>query len=210
MAWDVTTAKTVLGIDAGDTSKDVAIQQALDVVMSTVEKAVGRGLLYARETVYLPTRLRTVLLPRYPVAVVHSPAIEFMHKNGQNGIVVLANAGTEPQTVVDYEGGYDPLPVDLEQAMWEIFLFVWTTINTTTGFPSESSGGAATIVQGTGEVSRVSLADFGSISFDVGATVASSSYDITAATRAEWGWLSPWAWVLKYYRSEAAPTVAFA
>ena len=211
MTWDVATAKTVLGIAAGDTSKDDAIQQTLDVVMAAVETALGRGLAYAREEAMFPASLQTVVLPRYPVAVVHSPAIQYMKKNGANGIVVLAaNSGSGPYIMVDYEGGYETLPVDLEQALWEIFVFVWSTVNTDTGLPSESGGAGATVVQGTGDVSRVSLADFGSVSFDVGTTVAANYTNTNAETLAQWGWLSPWAWILKTYRSEAAPTVSFA
>jgi hypothetical protein len=94
--------------------------------------------------------------------------------------------------------------------LFEMLLYLWGQSNHTTGAPIAGSG--ATMIQGSGDVSSVSIADFGTVRFDVGATVAGGGADATygADTVANWGWLAPWAYILQTYRSEAAPTVAFA
>ena len=120
-------------------------------------------------------------------------------------------AGFHPRevNVVDYEGGFDPIPDDLLNALWEILLDQWSRVDKTTGGPAAGSG--ATITAGSGDVSSISLADFGTVRFDVGATVSGGGgQSVSAAQQAVWGVLAPWASVLAPYRSVTAPTVAFA
>lgn len=213
MAWNLATAKNLLRIPLVDSTKDPQIQIAMETVLASVESLLGRGLLEKRELVTFYDVANSVRLPRYPVkqvvAVNGAPASlvrdQLHHRKG-----VLRLSGLYSASVtVDYIGGFDPLPSDLERALWEIFNYLWSNTDQTTGGPAAGSG--AQIVQGSGEVSRITLSDFGSVSFDVGSQVSGGSSSGGAAAAADvWGWLAPWATTLSIYRSDSAPGVVFA
>lgn len=224
MAWDLATAKTRQGLAPADTSKNVALQSTMDEVLSTVENLLGRGLLKRQETVvFHDVDTRSLRLPRYPVerivAINGKAPNSDVCLRGRVGAIDL-NAGHYwawnaalncHTTKIEYIGGFSPLPSDLERALWEAFDTLWAVSNQTVGGPSAGAGGGASVVQGSGDVSRVTLSDFGSVSFDVGATVSGGGGVASAAGDALiYGWLSPWAFVLNTYRSEAAPSLAFA
>jgi hypothetical protein len=112
--------------------------------------------------------------------------------------------------VIEYIGGFKQFPSALERAMWEALQTIWANSDHTTGVPVAGSGGSS-VVQGGGEVNRISIADFGAINFNYGATVVGGNAASTsAAQQAHWGWLAPWANIFEIYRSEAAPGTAFA
>lgn len=218
MAWDLATARLVAGIPPGDTTKDAALTRIMGRTLAAVETLLGRGLLLRRETVrFYEVDERKVLLPRYPVRRVYSingtPGVIrglLHHRTGWLELGPYDHWGTQDGAVlIDYEGGFDPLPDDLEAALWEALLYLWGMVDQTTGLPRQGAG--AGVVQGSGDISRITLADFGSISYDVGTQVTSSeSSGAGAVAEAMWGWLAPWASVLSTYRSEAAPSIAFA
>lgn len=133
-----------------------------------------------------------------------------------NGFLYWNGSSWRENIWVDYLGGFSfeptdpfPMPEDLKAILLEAFLYLWGQVDQTTGLPAQGSG--AGVVAGSGDVSRLTLADFGSISYDVGATVTGGdSASSSAAAEGVWGWLAPWASLLQIYRSEMAPGVAFA
>lgn len=215
MAWDLATAKIATGIAPADATHDVALQRALDVVLSTVEDHLGRGLLLRREKVrFLNVDTRRFLLPRYPINTVYDvsgASVSDLIIQHRVGWIELRDgaAGANRELEVDYAGGFDPLPSDLEHALWEAFGTFWAGIDPLTGYPVPGSG--PSVVAGSGDVSKLVLPDGGSVTFDVASQISggSSSSGIEVA-QGIWGWLAPWASVLSIYRSEAAPSVAFA
>jgi hypothetical protein len=216
--WDLATAKTKVNIAAADTTSDAALQHVLDLVAATVEKLLGRGLFLRRQTdTFYRFDTNGLLLSRYPIRQIYSV-------NGKSGSFSVHNRmgylylDCAPHyfpngkccITVDYEGGFSQLPSDLEGALWEAFAFIWTKVDHVTGAPV--GGGGATIVQGKGEVDRITLTDFGTVSFNYGtASVGDSGIAAAAAQQAHWNWLAPWAYLLETYRSEASPVgTAFA
>jgi hypothetical protein len=219
MSWDLATAKTILAIPAIDTTKDAFLQGALDTVLATVEHLLGRGLVLRRETVdFYFTNTRRLRVPRYPIQRVFT--INGAPASGSNCVVqnrvgwieicATANLGPNGKVEVDYQGGFNPLPLDLERALWEALRLFWTHTDATTGGPS--AGGSLGVIHGSGDISRLSLPGGGAVTFDVGDSAAGSadSGSSDAADLALWGWLSPWAYILNSYRSEAAVGTAFA
>jgi hypothetical protein len=157
MTWDVATAKTRLGIETDDTSKDIALQAALDVALSVAEGYCDRRFLLEDDVdeFWRPTG-PTVLVRRYPLVKLTTiapldpqqaepppepqPAPTAWRIDKKRGIVFMRGAGfaqpvtpvgAQPQPygaygfVLGYLGGYDPLPPDLEAALWMVFDQAW-------------------------------------------------------------------------------------
>lgn len=202
MPWDLDTVRAVAGYQPADTTHDAALMRVMDVVLATVENLLDRPLLRKRECVeFFNVNDRRLQLPRYPVCKVFAP---------QEGVIVHNRRGwIEPATgqcwrpddmgrvVVDYEGGYDPLPSDLEDALLGAFSFRWDHSDPTTGLPV-AGGGAATTG---GEVSRVTINDFGSVSFASGGSSAAQASSTQGIDPGYWGWLAPWASILMKYQA---------
>jgi hypothetical protein len=214
MSWDLATAKAYLGADDPDTPEgDLIIQQVMDETLSSVEAMLGRKLILTRETVrFLNVDSTMLLMPRFPIRQVHAvdmnglepPGIAF---NAPDSYVVQTKTGWiestyfpgRPVVTVDYEGGYAVLPADLERAMWSAFLTLYADTDPLTGAPPAGAG--STVVAGSGEVSSVTIADFGTVKYDVASSVASES---AAASSAAWGWLAPWYTTFQRYRAGQA------
>ena len=210
MPWDLATAKVHVNIASTDVTSDIALQGNLDIVLDEVQTLLGRGLFERRITEkFYRVSTRDIRLARYPIKTVHSPNCRIVHHRAgwievDHGII----GSLDNTLTVEYTGGFNPLPSALEAALWGAFVTRWGTIDHITGAPT---GGGPTLITGSGDVSRVSFGNFGSVGFDVGTT---SSGGNTQTAQAEltrvWGWLAPWATVLETYRTESAPSVAFA
>lgn len=205
MAWDVQTAREITGAAAA--TPDAALVRAMDVVLALVQRLLARGLFKQRETSrFYNVSSPRIYLRRYPIETVHSvngvPLSGCSIIHHCDGWIQVKNVSATCCTLeVDYTGGYDVLPPDLEAALWEIFLFYWDQLDPLTGLMRPGGGGAAA-AGGTGEVSRVTLADFGTVSFDVGGSSGSSGDSFgRAGPGSYWGWLEPWASVLQTYRN---------
>lgn len=220
MAWTVEQARIYLGLDppTGPPSsgpEDVLIQLVLDETLAAVQGVLGRELELARQTdnFYLVTS-DTILLPRFPIVTIHAidrngvtPAGSVF--GGTDTLIVQNEVGwiTSPEFAgalevsVDYEGGYDTLPLDLEQDMWSAFLTRYGDKDPTTGAPPIA--GQGTVTSGSGDVSSVTIADFGTIKYDVGSTVSAGETS-EATVAAQYGWLSPWAATWDRYRAGQA------
>lgn len=201
MAWTVEKAKIYLGIDPGDNTQDAAIQDTLDYVMSSVETALQRVLPLGREvTTFYHVSSARVLLPRFPVSQVHaingaSPQSD-VKLHSRVGWLEHPSFVYEDELEVDYEGGYAVFPPDLDRTLWAIFMSAWSNTDQDTGGPPVDGGG---VVIGGGEVERVTLSDFGSISYSTSSVSGGASSG--ASAEETWGWLSPWAATLESYRN---------
>ena len=204
MAWDLATAKIYLKIDPADTSKDAQIEGVMDYVLSSIETALQRGLFFLRQTVrFQYVDVNRLYLPRYPIATVfairdgNDNEVEDFTVHSRTGWVQMLRIPASP-IEVDFDGGFQILPPDLERAMWEAFMDVWSRTDQDTGGPPESGG---TVVQGSGDVKSLTVFDSFKVDYDVGATALSSNTGL-AQDQYDWGWLSPWAATLAFYRSE--------
>ena len=211
MTWDLATAKIYLDL-VGDPSKDTVIMQVMAETLRSVELVLGRGLLEAQQVeTFYNVATGSVLLHRFPVIevlTINGAAVPTGYTDSELQID-LPTGRVSGRLIygclkldIDYNGGYTVLPTDLERAMWSAFLTLWGATDQDTGAPVIGAGGA-TVVAGSGDVSKVTLADFGSVSFDVGATVAQDTSSATLS-EADWGWLLPWAATFQFYRAGQA------
>ena len=195
MAWNLETARTYLKIDPGDTSKDAVIQQTLDRVLASVETALGRYLLRRRENIVFRGVVspKTVQVQRYPIRIIHRcVGAGDRDINHEHGTITFIN-GTCGDVFLDMEGGYEPMPVDLEYAMWQAFLVAWAATDQDTGGPAEDAPTA-----GDPDVKSLTLYDAFKVDYQVDSSVTSQSL---AEEEAAWGWLFPWSSTLAMYRS---------
>jgi len=203
--WDLATARSAAGLAPGDTTHDVAVQSVMDYTLASVEHLLGRGLLRARVTErFYDVSTRSLRLHRWPIETVFSPKCRVVqHRIGW----VEPEKWSNDCVAIDYIGGFRVLPSDLEGAMWEAFKQRYGNVDPVTGLPASGTGTVAT----PGGVSRVSVADFGSVTFDTGGASSGSSDTGGFSTDISiWGWLYPWASILRLYQSERAPSVAIA
>jgi hypothetical protein len=194
MTWTLEAAKERLGIDPADTSHDIEIQTALDVTLVTIETKLSRGLLQQREIMEFPMNdTGYIWVHRFPVQQVYSltsasHSIRNFTVFPKKARVYVGGAG---DYTLDYEGGFQYLPANLEWAMWAAFDLMYEQI-------SNPTAGGATIIQGSGEVQSVTIQDLGTVRFDVGATSVGGIGQVSNDP-AYWDWLAPWASVLKLY-----------
>jgi len=121
MVWSLEAAKTRLGIEPDDLSKDVQIQTALDVALNVAEKYCNRFFLQRSETVkFYHTATRVFQFKRYPILEV-SKGAENAKVHHTSGHVEFAHAIVREEMEFEYVGGYAVLPPDLEMALWMIF-----------------------------------------------------------------------------------------
>ena len=162
MAWDLTTAKTRLGIVGA--TQDAQVQAALDTAVAIAENYCGRKFTYAAEmaSFYYPWGASLQLL-RYPleqvVSVTHtknSQAITNYKANLSAGLVEFNGHVAGEQIDVSYAGGYKTFPADLEYALWHLFDDTWA------GMSGQGGGGGSSAVE------SVTLADVGTVRFASG------------------------------------------
>lgn len=209
MAWDLATAKKYLGLTGDPTDPaDADIQAVMDTTLATVETHLGRKLLRGRE-VHKEQHVtgNQIFCYRYPIEridlldgeVFDDTHPDFTQVGFFSGEGIIFGTYFPGQEVIDieYTGGYDPLPLDLERVLWEAFMALWSATDAATGGPPESGTG---LVGGSGDMKSITVFDAFKIDYDVGVTAAGGSSDGSVTDDNYWGWLAPWAAVLSFYR----------
>lgn len=168
MAFDLASANVRLGI----TGKDALVTSALNAALAIVENYCDRRFLYKRDTVaFYDAHTRKLLLDRYPIVSINtisgkgSPSQinpSTYHVHNWAGMILFHGAPFFDELDIDYNGGYQTLPADLELALWMIFDALWPSFNSTAG---------ATTVGG-GAINSITVPDVGTIRFDNGSSGA--------------------------------------
>jgi|GEM_PF-6773145 len=199
MAWERDTAKKYLGIDPLDDTKDEQIDTAMAYTLSSIELRLGRGLLRTREIVrYVNvTDCCKIQFSRYPIIEVFDidhggvPADLLVHH--ELGWIEHLSLGPKKSIEIDYEAGFNELPPDLERAMWSAFMVAWNDTDPVTGGPPEEGGEATE-----GKVKSFTV--FDGFRLDYQSDPSGTPGTADAADEKIWGWLSPWAGTLSFYR----------
>lgn len=135
MMFDLATAKTRLGIVGA--AQDALLSATINAVISIAERYCDRKFLYAAETVkFYDFHGHMLFLPRYPIVSVLPSSTGLPttnHVHGRLGVIELHGINYIEAASIDYVGGYQVLPEDLELALWLMFDALW---------PSMSGGGA--------------------------------------------------------------------
>lgn len=209
MTYNVDTAKARLGIPDSDTSKDDAITACLAMGMAVAETYCDRGFQLTQEVQEIyGLYQRTLRTYRYPIKVVNSvktispgadpyevdpSTLTIFKKDGQ----IIASGGLSgTQVQIDYEGGYDPLPVDLEWALWGIFDAIWYS---TPGF------GVAPGDTGTAEPGVIKSFWINGVRLEYSTSSSSAAAAVNAEKEELYGVIPlPSVSVLSRYRAESA------
>ena len=173
--------KVHLGVTDG--SRDVELSLALAQAGTIAERYVDRVL--AKQTVeeFYPHHFGTVILhepqvdTQSPVTVLLDGTTQTDYKVylGRGRLGHLSRTGVRPDMPMDWRGyeqvqiqytaGYDPLPLDLADAL----TYIAADYSTTPGTGAPPGGGGSS-----GEIKSMSIYDVGSISYDVGSSSSST------------------------------------
>ena len=166
MAFDLASANVRLGI----TGKDALVISALNAALAIAENYCDRRFLYKRDTVaFYDAHSRKLSLDRYPLVSINAISSKgsssqisasTYHVHNWSGMLLFHGAPFFDELDIDYNGGYQTLPADLELALWMIFDAVWPSFNSTAG---------ATTVGG-GTINSITVPDVGTIRFDNGSS----------------------------------------
>ncbi len=159
--YEIENLRTRVGLASDDPSKDTELIDAADVALAVAESYCDRKFMQQVTTDVFTHIIRSTLsLTRYPVETITSLDPDIAHHiDMQNGVIFLERFTAEKEMTVVYEGGYDPVPKDLNLALKFIFDTVYA-----------SASGAAT-----GGVKSVKLGDL-SISYDTGSGAKATTF----------------------------------
>ena len=183
MAWTLDAAKVRLEIAPGDTTKDAQITLAMEMSILLAESYLNRKLLKKVDTTQSFYRVhgRMVFLERYPVESIKSIALppvgttmplESVTVNPRTGGVDYYSLHGQSEVLITYTGGYDPLPADLEWALWMLFDTLYAEME---AGPISGGGGGGIVIEGSGDVKSIQIYDVGKVDYDVGTTVSNTS-----------------------------------
>lgn len=146
--FDIGTAKTRLGITG--TAQDALLTTALNAALAVAEQYCDRRFLYKRDTVaFYDAKNRALILSRYPIDTINSitskasgAAVDSSgyHVHHWNGMIYFHGAPFFDEIQIDYTGGYQTLPADLELALWLILDTLWPSLS---GSGAAAAGGGA-------------------------------------------------------------------
>ena len=130
MSWyEIEKLRVKAGLIPTDTSKDTELESAADVALSIAEGYCDRYFLKAtQEETFVHILNRSVLLKRYPVESITTFDPKFRyHIDMPVGAILFDGNVFEHELKITYEGGYDPVPDDLELALMMIFEKVYSS-----------------------------------------------------------------------------------
>jgi hypothetical protein len=159
MTYDLATARARIGLPDSDTSKDPLLTAAMEAALALAETYCDRRFkLAAIEERVIHFVGNAAQLIRYPLkkivtVIADGMTLEKYHMETNTGRVVGDGFLAAHELVIDYEGGYETLPADLELALWLVFDALW---------PGFSGAGAASSISG---VSSISVPDVGTLRF---------------------------------------------
>lgn len=210
MTWDTATGRARLGYPDTDTSHDADIDACMAVSLSLAERYCDRRFQFKAGDVakLLNVRTSAIRVYRWPIKQVVSITVPDANGNPQaltpyavdedTGTIYLRAGNAVGMAVsrdvtVTFDGGFDPLPDDLEFALWAIFDAVWAS---TPGWGLPAGSGPDT-----GAVRSFSI-DGMSIGYDTSGTQSGGNAGGAADA---WGVIPARAIaVLNLYRAETA------
>ncbi|MEP3634093.1 MAG: hypothetical protein ABJQ23_19975 [Shimia thalassica] len=184
----LTLLKEFVGIPSEDTASDDALSRALNTAGPAVETYTDRALARRQVVEEFAHHFGTVLLHNYPAS---GPVSVTLNGEVQDGYSLWITSGAAhlsrtgwardvpfdwrsfDQVEVSYTAGYDPLPIDLATAIVYTAAALW------------QSEGTGTAPSGGGDVSRMSIVDVGSISYDTGSGAGLASWGVIPSTARE-------------------------
>lgn len=194
MAWDLPTGRARTGLAADDTSRDADLTRSMQLSLALAERHCGRAFLLADEVESVSWPGARIPLRRYPVETIAkvtldraglSPFRLDYDLDHDAGMVALRHHVSETRLFFHYVGGYETLPVDLDEALWAIFASIWDEQYGDTG----DDGGLVTADSGL--VKSITLFGVGSVTYEeapsvAGTVGASAAMFVQPSTRLAW------------------------
>lgn len=149
--FDIAVLRVRAGLDAGDGSRDAEIIVAMGMALSLAERYCDRKFARMNDTERFTHHSgQSVSLHRYPVTAIAKVTcdgtdVTSHHVDHLNGYLHFDGRVQVHEMQVEYDGGYDVYPADLEFALLQLFDSVWN-VNYAGG--SVSSGGIKTVRAG--------------------------------------------------------------
>jgi hypothetical protein len=203
MSFTIEAARKRVGMPSGDTSKDEEISASMSAALAIAENYCDRKFMYREETAsfYYDTTGK-YSLKRYPITEIiniedsdgNIPPYKIHHAVGH---ILLKNYNFADQLVITYRAGYNPLPADLELALWGIFDAAYASIS-----KAMSGTGMGSSTANVGAISSINIPDVGTVSFNTDAA-ASTSTNAVAAKTASWGQYGPFFLLLDAYKDHS-------
>ncbi len=131
MAYDLESARVRIGLMPDDSSKDSQINTAMGGALSFAERYCNRQFIKKTESVkFVHFFNNNLQLSRYPIESVikissGTSQISSFHVDEKLGVLTFENNICSHELIVDYTGGYEVLPADLEMALWRLFDSCW-------------------------------------------------------------------------------------
>lgn len=208
MTWNVDTARKRIGLPDSDTSRDADLQACMDVALALAEKYCDRRFMFKAGEVVLfrDARRADLHVYRWPIKAITS--VQASQADGSMwdvpyvvdkdlGVVYLGSGSGVARAVsrditVTFDGGFEPLPSDLEWSLWAIFDQLWST--------GPGWGQPAEVSADTGAVRSFSIDGM-----SIGYSDASASSGAADGGAAAWGIIPARAIAsLEFYRAETA------
>jgi hypothetical protein len=173
----IETLRTRIGLAADDDTRDAEIELAEAQALALCESHCDRRFLLLEELEQIWPVGRSLMVRRYPIeevlAITDAQGVILETSTYQvineSGIISCRGCGWGAYRVpvkVEYIGGYDPLPADLEYAMLAVFDVLW----------AETPGwGASAGVPPDAALAKVSVVGVGSLDFERGGSVSSTN-----------------------------------
>jgi hypothetical protein len=169
--------RTRIGLAADDDTRDADIELAEEQALALCESHCDRWFLLLDELEQIWPVGRSLMVKRYPIesviaitdavgATVDPMTYQVIN---DSGIIACQGQGWGAYRVpvkVEYTGGYEPLPADLEYAMLAVFDVLWAETpgwGATAGIPLDAA------------VAKVSVVGVGSLDFDRGGSASSTN-----------------------------------
>jgi hypothetical protein len=168
MMFDQATAVTRLNIT--DPGMVALAGTTIDTALAVAEAYCDRKFTLADDIeVFVHPFAHALLLHRYPVEDVQSISgfshSDNYHVDKPGGRIIIDGVTNDHVVTVTYKGGYDPLPPDLELALWMVFDNIWPMV----------SGTGST----TGDrISSVTVPDVGTIRYDTGGAASTGGAQV--------------------------------
>lgn len=150
------------GLEAGDTSKDTELQAAYATALAICENYTDRKFTAAADTDnFTHVTGYSLSLSRYPVTDITLLTVDGQertsqdyHQDKRSGLIQFDYLLVAHEVHVEYSGGYDPLPADLDLAVWSVFDNAWHL---------NQAGGGGSLAD---SVKQINITGVGSIAFD--------------------------------------------
>ena len=135
MAYELESARIRIGLAGDDASKDAEITASMSAALSYAERYCDRKFMKSIESEqFFHFSQCEVQLHRYPIDSVglvdiDNTEVKNYRIDAVHGRIVFDGRVSAKLLTIDYSGGYQTVPGDLEIALWRLFDAAWSIVS---------------------------------------------------------------------------------